>query len=104
MAIISKDELMNRLNTFLGEDTSDETLSFIEDVTDTIEDYESKSSTDWEQRYKDLDSEWRAKYRDRFFRKVTTDETIKETVDEDVVDEEERKEPETYDDLFEKEG
>lgn len=98
MAIISKDELMNRLSTFLGEDTSDETLSFIEDVTDTIEDYESKSNTDWEQRYKDLDSEWRAKYKDRFFRKVTSDESIKETVDE-----EERKEPETYDDLFEKE-
>lgn len=100
MAVISKDELMNRLNTFLGEDTSDETLSFIEDVTDTIDDYESKTGTDWKQRYDDLDSEWRAKYRERFFRKVKeNDEVI-----EDIVEDEEEKEPKTYDDLFEKEG
>lgn len=101
MAIISKDELMNRLNTFLGEDTTDETLSFIEDVTDTIEDYESKSSTDWEKRYNDLDSEWRKKYRERFFRKVKEDDEVIEDV---VEDEEEKEEPKTYDDLFEMEG
>ena len=95
MAIISKDELMNRLNTFLGEDTTDETLSFIEDVTDTIEDYESKSSTDWEKRYNDLDNEWRKKYRERFFRKVKEDNEVEE--------EEVKEEPKTYDDLFEKE-
>lgn len=94
MAIISRDELMNRLSTFLGENTSDETLSFIEDVTDTIEDYESKSSTDWEKRYNDLDNEWRKKYRDRFFRKVKEDDEVIEEVDE---------EPKTYDELFEKE-
>lgn len=97
MAIISRDELMNRLSTFLGEDTSDETLSFIEDVTDTIEDYESKSSTDWEKRYNDLDNEWRKKYRERFFRKVKEDDEVIEEA------EEEKEEPKTYDDLFEKE-
>lgn len=99
MAIISKDELMNRLNTFLGEDTTDETLSFIEDVTDTIEDYESKSGTDWEKRYNDLDNEWRKKYRERFFRKVKEDDEVIEEVEEEEV----KEEPKTYDDLFEKE-
>lgn len=99
MAIISKDELMNRLNTFLGEDTTDETLSFIEDVTDTIEDYETKSNTDWEKRYNDLDNEWRTKYRERFFRKVKEgDEVIEEAEEKEV-----KEEPKTYDDLFEKE-
>lgn len=100
MAIISRDELMNRLNTFLGEDTSDETLSFIEDVTDTIEDYESKSNTDWEKRYNDLDNEWRTKYRERFFRKVKEDDEVIEEVEEEEV----KEEPKTYDDLFKKEG
>ena len=63
------DALLSKIKERIGEDTSDEALRFIEDVTDTIDDYESKTkdNTDWKKKYEDNDAEWRKKYKDRFF-------------------------------------
>ena len=51
------------------DDTTDSTLSFIEDVSDTINDLESKASGEqnWKQKYEDNDKQWREKYKERFF-------------------------------------
>ena len=45
------------------DDTTDSTLSFIEDVSDTINDLESKASGEqnWKQKYEDNDKQWREK-------------------------------------------
>ena len=69
MPALSKDQLLSKIKERIGEDTSDEALRFIEDVTDTIDDYESKTkdNTDWKKKYEDNDAEWRKKYKDRFF-------------------------------------
>ena len=66
--ISNKEAIINRLKEKFGEDTSDDTLSIFEDLSDTFDDYETrtKDSTDWEKKYKDNDEEWRKKYRDRF--------------------------------------
>lgn len=76
-------------------DTSDETLAFIEDVNDTFNDYDSKlnDSTDWKQKYEDNDKQWREKYRDRFF---SGDDNNADTHEPD----EENEEPKTFTDLF----
>lgn len=68
--IKTKDEILTSIKEKFGDDTSDETLSLIEDITDTLDDYVAKTSdsTDWEQKYKDNDAEWRKKYKDRFFK------------------------------------
>lgn len=81
MAVLSKDEFFNRIRERIGEDTSDETLTFIEDVTDTYNELEGRAEgdgTDWKAEYDRLDSEWRTRYRDRFWgiegdRNVDTD-------------------------------
>lgn len=65
--IRSKEDLLNLVKERLGDDTSDEALSFVEDVTDTINNYESNSQENWKQRYEDNDKMWREKYRDRFY-------------------------------------
>ena len=64
------EELLESAKTLLGENTSDEALSFIEDISDSY----SKPDTDWEAKYKENDAMWRAKYRDRFYSDFKQDE------------------------------
>ena len=103
MAIRSKDEILEQIQSRFGEDTSDETISFLEDITDTFTDLETRASGDgenWEKKYYDLDDEWRKKYRDRFFSPEVNDNSGDEVIDEDLEDDS----PKTYDDLFSVEG
>lgn len=96
MAIKSKQEILDEIGLLVGTETSDEVLAVIEDVTDTIDDYERKlgDGTDWEAKYNELDNEWREKYKARFFE--GDDEA--EAEDEEAEAEDEIL---TYDDLFE---
>lgn len=67
MAIRTMEELLNAVRERVGDDTSDEALSFIEDVQDTINNYENNKNndgTDWKKKYEDNDKEWRTKYRE----------------------------------------
>lgn len=71
MAILKRDEFFSRLETRLGDDTSDESISFLEDMTDTYNDLESRANnstnTEWEQKYNELNETWKKRYRHRFF-------------------------------------
>ena len=97
--ILSKDELLNKVKERMGEDLTDESLSFVEDVTDTVNHLEKNSGEDWEQKYNDLDSSWRKKYTERFF---TDPEEIKNAQENNVKRDSERR---TYATLFtEREG
>lgn len=78
MARRSKEELLQIANTILGEDTTDDIISFLEDIADSVgadeveiegENWEIKYREDmelWEQKYNDNDKMWRDKYRSRF--------------------------------------
>ena len=65
----TKEEILGSIKDKFKDDTSDEALSFIEDVTDTINDLEHKAQneTDWKSKYEENDKEWREKYKERFF-------------------------------------
>lgn len=69
MAIKTRTEILATIQARFGEDTSDEALAFIEDITDTLADLETRASgeTNWEQKYRDNDAAWRKRYQDRFF-------------------------------------
>lgn len=69
MSVQTKEAIMLKLREKFGEDTSDDTISIIEDVNDTLDDYERKTAdnTDWETKYKENDEMWRKKYTDRFY-------------------------------------
>lgn len=99
MAIKSREELLKSLNALIGDNSTDENLAILEDVTDTLKDYESKTAdqTDWKTKYEQNDADWRKKYRERF----TSGEEIKKEQEEDVED----SKPRTFDSLFkEREG
>lgn len=69
MAVIKLNELLEKLRSQFTDNTSDEVLSIIEDITDTYNDFETKTKdeTKWEEKYKENDAMWRKKYKDRFF-------------------------------------
>lgn len=102
MAVKTRDEIMEAIRKRIGEDTSDEAISLLEDVTDTLEDYETKvaDKTDWKTKYDEMDASWRKKYMDRFSGK--TGEEVKEEQEEQIKDDSETR---TFDELFtEREG
>ena len=101
MAVLSKEDLFNKIKERIGDATDEETLSFVEDVTDTFNDLETKATgdgTDWKTKYDELDESWKKKYRDRFFSGETSAEEVKEEQEEDVKSDGEKKE---FKDLFE---
>ena len=112
MPILDKENFMARIKERVGDDTSDEAMSFIEDMTDTFNDLETKTvdtSSEWEAKYNqaiadkdELDKSWREKYKARFFDGESSSEEAKEDQKEDVIDD---GKPTTFDELFkEREG
>lgn len=70
MSILSREEFVQKMKDRIGEDTSDESLAFLEDMTDTYDDLDKKAKgdgKDWKAEAERIDAEWRAKYRDRFY-------------------------------------
>ena len=100
MAVKSTEEIMTLIKDRFGDDTSDETLAFLEDISDTFNDLETKASgdgEDWKAKYEQNDKEWREKYKERFFSKEPTP-------NQDPDPEPEDNSPKTFDDLFNVKG
>ena len=105
MSVLGKEEFFNRVKEHVGDDTSDESIAFIEDMTDTYIALEqsSKDETDWKSKYEELDENWKKRYRDRFFddnagKPETTAATVKKKQEENVKSDSEKRD---FDDLFE---
>lgn len=84
MAVRTQEELLNSIKGLLTDDTSDDAISLLEDVTDTLGSFSesNKDNEDWKKKYEDNDKEWRKKYRDRFFNTGSVDEP-KQVLDPD---------------------
>lgn len=105
MAVRTRDEILAAIRSRLGDDTSDDALTIIEDIDDTFKDYETRTGEDWKSKYEELDAQWRKRYRDRFFQKAdngeTTPEDVKDDNEEDLKEESEVKD---FDELFTEKG
>ena len=101
MSVLTKEQVMEQVKTRIGDDTSDEALKFLEDLSDTVNDYESRANgdgTDWKAKYEENDKEWRTKYRERFFAPVENDEGNDSS--HKGADDDDTEAPKTFDDLF----
>ncbi len=104
--IKTKDEILKAIKDRIGDDTSDETIAFLEDISDTLNDYDNKTkdNTDWKTKYEENDKEWRNKYRDRFFngdlKEELKNEEIKEQTDGSEGGEDDEHEMTSFDELF----
>lgn len=97
MAVVNKDTIMERLRENFNDNDSDDVLGLLEDVTDTLNDYQSRleENGDWKERYEQNDREWRQKYKDRFFNNDPEPDQEPEP-DKDP----EQATPTTYEELF----
>lgn len=103
MAVKSKDEIMKAIKAKIGDDNSDETIALLEDITDTLNDYDTrtKEDTEWKTKYEENDKEWRKKYTDRFFNNSDDIKDIKDVngdIDDGDIDD--TPEKTSFDELF----
>lgn len=70
MAVKTREDILTAIKAKLGEQTDDDTIALLEDVTDTFTDLEEKAKgdgTDWKKKYEETDEAWRKKYTERFY-------------------------------------
>lgn len=69
MAVRTRDDLLASFRSIAGDTPDDGSLAFIEDLTDTMSDFDSRlaDSTDWKTKYEENDASWRKKYTERFY-------------------------------------
>lgn len=91
----SKDEIMEAIKAYIGEDTSDEAISLVSDVSELFD--EVNPDAKYTQKdMDDLDKSWRQKYRDRFF----APSSDAGTEGDDYKDDDEDNTPSKFEDLF----
>lgn len=97
MSVVSKESLLERIREITGVENaeSDESISLLEDLSDTFEDLSSQvlQAGDYKRKYEENDAEWRKKYHDRFFSVVEETKIKEDEKDDDV-------EKKTFDSLF----
>lgn len=94
MSKLSKDELIEKVKKYVGDRTDDETIEIIEDISDSID---SSDADEWKQKYEENDNMWRDKYISRFLEKK------EDELDTPTEHEDEEKEYNSFEDLFEEE-
>lgn len=94
MAKLSKDELLEKVKKYVGDRTDDATIEIIEDISDSID---SSDADEWKKKFEDNNKMWRDKYISRFIEKK------EDELDTPTEHEEEEKEYNSFDDLFEEE-
>lgn len=78
MAQRTKEELLDSIRTIVGENTTDEVLGLLDDISDTYDSLSTDPNEDWKKKYEDNDKAWRTKYRERFFNGKDDDEDDEE--------------------------
>lgn len=94
MAKLSKDELIEKVREYVGDRKDDETIELMEDISDSID---SSEADEWKKKYEENDKMWRDKYISRFVEKK------EDEIDTPTEHEEEEKEYNSFEDLFEEE-
>lgn len=118
MAVKTQEELLQTINSLLGDDPNEEQLAILEDFTDTFNSLseapkggKKKKADDWEKKYKELDKkweekynqkdkEWKDKYRARFYSKPDSEDELEDDLDIDDNGEEKLPELKSFDELF----
>lgn len=60
----TKDEIMEEIHAYIGDRSDDQTISLVENISDTMDDYAAHG--DYDEKLMAVEAEWRRKYIDRF--------------------------------------
>lgn len=97
------EEFIKIVHDFIGDDTSEKALKFVDDVTDAFNSAvtdKTVDNEDWHKKYDELNETWRKKYMHRFF---GGDVNFDSEDEDEEVTEERTAETITTDDLFDEE-
>lgn len=94
MAKLSKEELIEKVRKYVGDRKDDDTIEIIEDISDSID---SSEADEWKKKFEENDKMWRDKYISRFVEKK------EDEPDTPTEHDEEEKEYNSFEDLFEEE-
>lgn len=103
MAKLSKEDLIKKVNEMFGEDATDEQISLLEDISDSME---TSNNDELESTKKALTKaqtdlkEFKQKYRERFLGGVDNNPSPQDIKNDDKEDEETEDKKLSYDDLF----
>lgn len=104
MSVLNKEQFFNRINERIGNDTSDDAISFMEDMADTFNALSTSNASseieEWKRKYEENDAAWKKKYTHRFF---SGGEMNYSPYKEEQSSDEDDLENITIDDLFKKE-
>ena len=105
MAVRTREELISLVNDIVGENADDKVISLLEDITDTYNDFDTRTNSndteDWKQKYEDNDKQWREKYKARFLSNDTV-QNVPPNVDNTGADTDDNADeaPTTFEELF----
>lgn len=107
MAVKSKDELLGSLKTIIGDTPSDEALTLLEDMSDTLDnstggssDEDKKKIEELEKQVKDTDEMWRKRYADRFLNPSDDNGNGSDDDNSDDGQDDDNESPKTFEELF----
>lgn len=103
MAKLSKEDLLKKVKEALGEDATDEQISLLEDISDSMDTSNSDELETTKQALSKAQTdlkEFKQKYRDRFLGGVDNTPSEKDKEDTEKEDEQEEEKKPSYDDLF----
>ena len=70
MSVLNKTEFFNAITDFIGDNSDDKTIKFLDDMQDTYNALEKKvedaNGTDWQKKYEENDKAWRLRYKARW--------------------------------------
>lgn len=107
----TKSEILSQLKVILKDDTSDEAVSLLEDISDTLDDTDTSVLEDYKKqveglttKVKETEDFWRSKYTERFFSTdpLPSGDAFEKSIlppEDDTPDEHTK---ETFDELFTK--
>ena len=103
MAKLTKEDLIKKVNEMFGEDATDEQISLLEDISDSMGESNNDELETTKQELTKAQTdlkEFKQKYRERFLGGVDNNPSPKDVKDDDKEDEEEEDKKLSYDDLF----
>ncbi len=101
----TKDELLAALNALLGDNTTDEAIALVEDVSDSFDAAPTEPDAALMKQVEDLQAQletWKRKYRDRFLGKPTEEEPEETETETEAEDEKPDGDKITIKDIFKK--
>ena len=101
MAFLGRDDFFKRIHDYIPDATSDNDISFLEDITDTYNDMDNRANSqgeDWEKKYNELNETWKKRYQHRFYNGPSN--YVPKEQDENKVDGRPNGETITVEDLF----